>query len=58
MSAQVYSVSGQTEGRRKGGVDKHGFMWGQMLTIVSVHHPIPSLPVGIENTLAILETNQ
>ena len=29
-----------------------------MLTIISVHHPVPSLPLRIGNTLAIFKTNQ
>ena len=60
MSAQVYSVSGQTEGRRKGflewtSIDLCG---GNVNYYKNVHHPIRTLPVGIGNTLAILKTNQ
>ena len=31
---------------------------GLMLIIVSVHHTIPTLPVGAGKTLAIFKTNQ
>ena len=67
MSAQVYSVPGQTEGRRKVFLDWTSIDLSSKLSLIcggnvnyynSVHHPIPILPVGIGNTLAIFKTNQ
>ena len=52
MSARVYSVPGQTEGRRRG-------LFGGKLSLTcedngnyykSVNHPIPTLPLGIRIT--------
>ena len=65
MSAQVYSVPGQTEGEGKpswGGKAQtyplnYLFHMGVKLTIKNVHHPILFLLVGIGNTLAIFKTN-
>ena len=67
MSAQVYSVPGQTEGRRKAFLEWKNIDLSYELSLTcggnvnyykSVHHPIPTLPVGIGNTLAIFKTNQ
>ena len=67
MSAQVYSVPGQTEGRKKAfsewtSIDllsKLSLTFGGNVNYYkSVHHPIPILLVGIGNTLAIFKTNQ
>ena len=67
MSAQVYSVPGQTEGRRKAFLEWKSIDLSYELSLTcggnvnyykSVHHPIPTLPVGIGNTLAIFKTNQ
>ena len=67
MGAQVYSVPGQTEGIRKAffkwaNIDLSSKLFltcrGNMNYYKSVHHPIPALPVGIRNTLAIFKTNQ
>ena len=33
-------------------------MWDNVNYCKSVHHPIPTLPVGIGNTLAIFKTKQ
>ena len=60
MSAQLYSVSGQTGGRRKDflewtSIDIRG---GIVNYCKSVHHPIHTLAVGIGNTVAISKTNQ
>ena len=67
MSAQVYSVPGQTKGRRKAFLEWKSIDLSSKLSLTcggnvnyykSVHHPIPTLPVGIGNTLAIFKTNQ
>ena len=67
MSAQVYSVPGQTEGRRKAFLEWKNIDLSYELSLTcggnvnyykSVHHPIPTLPVEIGNTLAIFKTNQ
>ena len=67
MSAQVYSVSGQTEGRRKAFLEWTSLDLSSKLSLTcggnvncykSVHHPIPTLYVGIGKTLAIFKTNQ
>ena len=50
MSAQVYSVPGQTEGIRKAFLEwksinlssKLSYMWGNASYCKSVHHPIPT----------------
>ena len=62
MCARVYSVSAQTEGRRKALLEWASIDLSSELSLTcggSVNyykrdnHPIPSLPVGIGNTLAI-----
>ena len=67
MSTQVYSVPGQTEGRRKAFLGWTSIDLSSKLSLTcggnvkyykSVHHPIPHLPVGIGNTLANFKTNQ
>ena len=67
MSAQVYSVPDQTEGRRKAPLEwvsielssKPSLTCGGNIKYYrSVHHLIPTLSVGIDNTLTILKTNQ
>ena len=67
MSAQVYSIPGQTEARRKTSLEwtrinvssKLSLTFGRNVNYYkNVHHPIPTLPVGIGNTLAIFKTNQ
>ena len=67
MSAQLYSVPGQTEGRRKALLEWKSIDLSYELSLTcggnvnyykSVHHPIPTLPVGTGNTLAIFKTNQ
>ena len=67
MSAQVYSVPGQTEGRSKAFLEWKSIDLSHELSLTcggnvnyykSVHHPIPTLPVGTGNTLAIFKINQ
>ena len=63
MSAQVYSVPGQTEGRKKAvlewtSIDLSLTCGDNVNYYKSVHHPISTLPVEIGNTLAIFKTNQ
>ena len=67
MIAQVYSVPGQTDGRRKAFLEWTSMDLSSKLSLTcgsnfnyykSVHHPIPTLPVGIGNTPAIFKTNQ
>ena len=67
MSAQVYFVSGQTEGRRKAFWEWISIDLSSKLSLTcggsvnyykSVHHPIPTLPVGIGDTLAVFKTTQ
>ena len=63
MSAQVYSVPGQTEGRRKAFLERTSIdlsltCGGNVKYYISDHDPIPSLPVGTGNTLVIFKTNQ
>ena len=67
MSAQGYSVSGQTEGRRKTSLEWTSIDLSSKLSLTcggnvnyykSVHYAIPTLPVGIGNTLAISKINQ
>ena len=63
MSAQVYYVPGQTEGRRKAFLEWTSTDESSKLSLrcggnvnyyKSVHHPIPALPVGIGNTLLVI----
>ena len=68
MSAQVYSVPGQTEGRRKTFLEWTSKDLSSKLSSTcgvgnvnyykSVHHSILTLPVGIGNTLVIFKANQ
>ena len=67
IRAQVYSVPGQTEGKRKAflewtSIDLSSKLsltcWGNVNYYKSVHHPRPTLPVGIGNTLAIFKINK
>ena len=67
MSAQVYSVPGQTEGRRKAFLEGTSVDLTSKLSLTcggnvsyykSVHHPIPTLPVGTGSTLATFKTDQ
>ena len=67
MSAQVYFVPGQTEGIRKASLEWTNTEPSFKLSLTrganvnyykSVHHPVPTLPVGRGNTLAIFKTNQ
>ena len=66
MSAQIYSVPGHTEGRRKAVLECKSIDLSSKLSLScggnvnyyeSVHHPIPTLPVRIGNILAIFNTN-
>ena len=66
MSAQLYSVSGQTE-RRKVFLVWRSLDLSSKLSLIyegnvnyykSVHHPIPTVTVRIGNTLTTLKTNQ
>ena len=65
MSAQVYSVSGQTEGRKKPFLECKRIDLSSRLSLTcvanvnyykNVHYPT-LLPVGIGNILAIFKTN-
>ena len=67
MSAQVYSVPGQTEGRSKAFLKWKSIDVSNELSLTcggnvnyykSVHHPIPTLPVGTGSTLSIFKINQ
>ena len=67
MSAQVYSVPGQTEGRSKAFLEWKSIDLSHELSLTcggnvnyykSVHHPIPTLPVGTGSTLSIFKINQ
>ena len=67
MIAQICSVPGQTERRRKAflewtSIDLSSKLslicWGSVNYCKSAHHPIPALPVEIGNTLANFKTNQ
>ena len=67
MSAQVYSVPGQTKGRRKIFLELASIDLSSKLSLTCednanyykcVHHPIPTLPVEIGNTQANLKKNQ
>ena len=63
ITAQVYSVPGQTEGRKKAflewtSIDPSLTLGGNVNYYKNVHHPIPTLRVGIGNALTIFKTNQ
>ena len=67
MSAHVYSVPDETEGRRKAFLEWTSIDLSSKLSRTcggnvnyykSVHHPIPTLPVEKENTQVIFKTNQ
>ena len=67
MSAQVHSVPGQTEGRSKAFLEWKSIDLSHELSLTcggnvnyykSVHHPIPTLPVGTGSTLSIFKINQ
>ena len=67
MSAQVCSVPCQTEGRREAFLEWRSIDLSSKLPLTcgssvnyykSVHHPIPTLPVGIGDNLVIFKTNQ
>ena len=65
VSGQVYSVLGQTEGRTKAFLERASLDISSKLScgdniriMLSVHHPIPALPVRVGNTLTIFKTNQ
>ena len=66
MSDQLYSVPCQTEGRatflKWETIDLSSNLpftcGGTVNYYKSVHHPIPTLPVGIGTTLEISKTNQ
>ena len=62
MSVQVCSVPGQTEGRRKAFLEWANIyltskiiscMWVNVNFYKSVYHAIPTLPLGIGNTLGV-----
>ena len=67
MSAQVYYVPGQTEGRRIAFLEWTSIDLSSKLPLTcgvyvnyykGVHHPVSTLPVGIGNTLAVFKTSQ
>ena len=67
MSAQVYSVPGETKGRRKAFLEctsidlsfKVSLTYaGNVNYYKSAHHPISTMPMEIGNTLAIFKINQ
>ena len=67
MSAQVFSVLGQTEGRRKAFLEWTSIdlsskpaltCEGNVSYYKRVNHTIPTRPVGIGDTQAIFKTNQ
>ena len=62
MRAQVYAVAGQTEERRKAFLEWTDINLSSKLSLTCggnanyykiIHHPIPTLSVGIRDTLAI-----
>ena len=63
MSAQVYSVPGQTDGREKAFLEltiiylpsKLSLTCGGNVKFIKVHHSIPTLPGAIGNTLSIFK---
>ena len=64
VCTQVYSLTGQTEGRRKvffgGNKDPLNYITNgsNVNHYKSVHHPLSTLPVKVGNTLAVFKTNQ
>ena len=67
MSAQLYSMPGQTEGRRKAFLEWTNIDLSSKLSRTcrgnvnyykSVHHPITTLPVVKGNALTIFRKNQ
>ena len=67
MGAQVYSVPGQTEVRREAFLKWTNIDLSFELSLTcggnfdyykSVHHPIPTLAVGMGNIMVIFKTNQ
>ena len=67
MSARVYPVPGQNEERRKVSLDWTSIYLSSKLSLTcgcnvnyykSVHHPILTVPDGLENTQAVFKTNQ
>ena len=67
MSAQVYSILGQSESRKKAflewkSIDLSSKLYftcgGTVNYYKGIHDTIPTLPVGIRSTLAIFTTNQ
>ena len=67
MSAQVYSLPDQTEGKRKTPLEWTSIDLSSKLSLTYVgnvtyyksgHHPTPILPVGIGSTLATFKINQ
>ena len=66
MSAQGYFVPGQTKGRKKAFLEWKSIDLSSKLSLTcggnvnyceSFHHPVPTLPVVLGNTLAIFITN-
>ena len=64
MRSRVYSVPGQTEGRKKAVLEWKSIDFSSKLSLVCggnvnyykrVHHPILTFPVGIGNTLAVFQ---
>ena len=65
MSAQVYSLSGQSEVRRKAFLEGANIELSSKLSLPfggnvnhnkSVHHPVSTVSVGIGNILAVFKT--
>ena len=61
MSAQVYSVPGQTEGKRKAFLEWTSIDLSSKLSLACEHYKSvhdPTLPMGIGNAHEIFKTNQ
>ena len=67
MSAQVYSLLGQTERGRKAFRRGKAYIYPlnyllhmrvMLTTAKSIHRPLSTLPVGIGNTQVVFKTNQ
>ena len=67
MSAQKYSLLGQTERRKKAFLEGTSIDLSSKLSLTyegnvnyykRVHHPLSTLPVGIGNTQIVLKINQ